>query len=117
LALRPLLKFALVNRPELSFPRFWGPYPRKEARKDALKAWCELDPDEALIVGIVDSLGRLVPYWASMPWYTPPLPATFLRSERWTDEPPPQVNAAREQKRQQGSAWIQSIMRDREGKM
>ena len=112
MALRPLLKFALVNRPELSFPRFWSVYPRKVAKKDAEKAWCELDPNEALIVEIIESLGWQAELIVDLQYF--PYAATWIRNERWTDEPPPQVNAAREQKRQQGSAWIQSIMRDRD---
>jgi hypothetical protein len=115
LALRPLLKFALVNRPEQTFPRFWSAYPKRVAKKDASKAWCELDPNEALIVEILTALEWQRELWVDLTYV--PYPASWLRDERWTDEPPPQVNAMREQKRQQGSAWIQSIMRDREGKM
>lgn len=79
----------MSNRPEETFPTVWAPYPRKESKKDALKAWCQLDPDESLIALILASLSWQVELWASRAdWYTPPLLATYLRSERWTDEKP-----------------------------
>jgi hypothetical protein len=86
---RPLLKFAAVNRPELTFPRFWEPYPRKEARKDALKAWCELDPNETLIADILAAVAWQAHLWVVIEHRQSkhiPLGATYLRGERWTDE-------------------------------
>ena len=89
LALRPLLKLVQKNCPEQTFAAVWQPYPRKESRKDALKAWCELDPDAVLIDMILSALEWQVVVWASRAdWYTPPLFGSYIRSERWTDEPP-----------------------------
>lgn len=106
------LRLVLSNKPEDTFPTVWQPYPRKESKKDALKAWCQLDPDEALIANILTALAWQVELWEQRSdWYTPPLLATYLRAERWTDEPP---KSLREEKRQQGRAWIQQVMADRE---
>lgn len=72
------------------FETFWRCYPRKASKKDALRAWNKLDPNEDLVQQIIEAViwqsqsddwlrdgGRYVPY-----------PATFLRGERWTDEKP-----------------------------
>lgn len=76
------------------FSRFWGHYPRRVAKADAWKAWQQLRPDAALVERMIAALvwqcqtddwiregGRYVPYAAS-----------WIRGERWTDEP---VNATR----------------------
>jgi hypothetical protein len=77
------------NRPELTFPRFWGPFPRKVAKKDAMKAWDELNPDETLIVVIVAALAWQTELIEDVKYF--PYPATWLRAERWTDEKPQAV--------------------------
>ena len=69
---------------------FWKEYPRKQGKKDALKAWLKIKPDEALAERIISALklqkqgagwqrdnGKFVPY-----------PATWLNGERWEDEAP-----------------------------
>lgn len=72
--------------PSISFDDFWKLYPRRVARKDAMKAWAQVPvidrPD------IIEALpyhkktedwrrdgGRYIPY-----------PASWLRAERWKDE-------------------------------
>lgn len=80
------------NTPEKSaepatFEDFWTLYPRKEARKEALKSWSrigEVDRLEA-VVALVD--WRRVWHARADYRYTP-LPATWLNGERWTDELP-----------------------------
>lgn len=68
-----------------SFARFWEVYPRRQARKDALKAWHQLDPDDVLVERIIDHILLRV---KSRQWRDGfiPLPATFIRGERWEDE-------------------------------
>lgn len=88
---RPLLKLVVANRPEQTFPQVWQPYPRKEAKKDALKAWVDLDPNQALVAEILAALE-----WQGYLWVeverrqqnTIPLFGTYIRGERWTDERP-----------------------------
>lgn len=76
--------FQPVERPD-SFSRFWEVYPRRQARKDALRAWAQLNPDDALVEQIIDHILLRV---KSRQWREGfiPLPATFIRGERWEDE-------------------------------
>lgn len=81
------------------FQQFYAAYPRKSARKDAEKAWQQIDGDAHL----ADILAALVwqcqqPSWkerdaAGVLRYVP-LPASYLRGERWTDECPPMLRVA-----------------------
>jgi hypothetical protein len=77
------------------FQDFWCLYPRRVARKDALKAWSRLSPAQQ-----VEAITALVIWrrvWAKKELDYVPYPATWLNGERWTDEPPPeftQSNAA-----------------------
>lgn len=70
------------------FEEFWLLYPRKEARKDAAKAWQQCVIDSAL-VDIFSSLVDWRRVWAGRTdsRYTP-LAASWLRGERWSDEIP-----------------------------
>ena len=69
------------------FARFWAAYPRREAKVDAYKAWRQKQPSPhtqelihaALTWQIVER------DWRTTPQYCP-LPAGYLRQERWTDE-------------------------------
>jgi hypothetical protein len=63
-----------------SFARVWAVYPRREARKDALKAWGQVD-------GILEALAWQIQSDSWQRGYVPYL-ATYLRGERWTDERP-----------------------------
>lgn len=71
--------------PDQGFARFWAAYPLKHAKKDARKAWAQLRPDAALVQRMCDHLALRV---KSRQWREGfiPLPATFLRGERWEDE-------------------------------
>ena len=70
----------------MSFDQFWSLYPRKMARKDALKAWGQMSPaDQALAL---QSLPVHIQYWAACETQREflPYPATWLRGERFHDE-------------------------------
>lgn len=69
-----------------SFDDFWCLYPKKMARKDAMKAWQQLSEADrmAAMVAIVD--WRRV--WMARDIQYAPHAATWLRGERWTDELP-----------------------------
>ena len=71
------------------FDRFWTAYPRKIAKGDARKAWQALAPDAALVDRILDALvwQTRQPDWLRDGGTWIPYPATYLRSERWEDEP------------------------------
>jgi hypothetical protein len=66
------------------FEAFWARYPRHEAKKDALRAWTQLRPDDAVIDQIMTNLR--VRSWPDQKRFIP-LPASYLRGYRWTDDP------------------------------
>lgn len=83
---------ALVTGAQLTyepatFADFWLLYPKREAKKDALKAWSRLTAAQqiAALVGLV--VWRRIWIERDEMQYVP-FPATWLRGERWEDEPP-----------------------------
>lgn len=70
------------------FDLFWDSYPRRQAKKDARKAWEQVDGDRHL-AEILSALGwqSKQDQWLKNGGQFVPLPATYLRGERWTDEP------------------------------
>ena len=69
------------------FAGFWAYYPQdgRKSKQDAIKAWDQLRPDDALIATIGRSLRRLKASEAWGPGRRIPYAATFLRGERWHD--------------------------------
>lgn len=67
--------------------RFWAFYPMRVAKKDARRAWAQLQPDAELVDRMVAALEWQAPLWERQ-GYGMPYPASWLRAERWTDEPP-----------------------------
>lgn len=69
------------------FEKFWSVYPRRVGKKDAVKVWKQIKPDEELISLIVQGVER----WKQSDQWTKdegrfvPYPATFLRGERWNE--------------------------------
>lgn len=89
----PFAQMRLVpnHRPEQTFTAAWTIYPRKEARKDGLKAWCDLNPDEALVAEILTAMTWQAHLWVVVEGRDRryiPLFGTYIRAERWTDEKP-----------------------------
>lgn len=79
-----------------AFDVFWNAYPKKEAKKDAAAVFAKLDPNPELLSVI---LAALATKSASFDWTKEkgkyiPLPATWLRAERWTDETPADTRTA-----------------------
>lgn len=70
------------------FADFWTAYPRRDARRDAVKAWESLRPDAQLLQCILESLTRFnrSEQWTKDGGRYVPLPATWLRGRRWEDE-------------------------------
>lgn len=69
------------------FDAFWESYPRKEARKDAIKAYRTLAPDVVLQAAMAVAIAnqKRGDQWTRGIY---PLPATWIRGERWTDIAP-----------------------------
>lgn len=68
------------------FQWFWSLYPRRDARLDAWKAWCQTRPNADTRNLILGALDWQIPKWAKDNFEYAPLPATYLRNQRWTDE-------------------------------
>jgi hypothetical protein len=71
------------------FDQFWQAYPKKRSKGDARRAWQKLQPSPALVQQILTALGWQVlqPQWTKDGGQFIPHPATWLRGERWDDEP------------------------------
>ena len=71
------------------FEAFWAAYPRKTAKGSARKAWEQLSPDAALVERMLDAVTwqRRQPQWLQQDGDFIPYPATWIRAERWDDEP------------------------------
>lgn len=74
---------------DAGFNRFWQAYPRRVSRLDALKAWTKLAPSPELVDLIMDALSwqKTTPQWTKADGAFVPHAASWLRGERWTDEP------------------------------
>lgn len=70
------------------FSDFWLLYPRRVAKKDALKAWARMTPNQQMAALTACVNWRRV--WANKDIDYLPYPATWLNGERWDDELPPE---------------------------
>lgn len=73
---------------ENHFNEFWLAYPRKDAKKDAWKAWGQLKPGNDLFVEIMAGLEKAKKSrdWIKDNGQFIPYAATWVRGERWKDE-------------------------------
>lgn len=83
----PKGKHQLVREDDPEFARFWAVYPWHTAKLAARKAWAQVQPSPELVDRIVTALAWQSALWARQGYGTP-YPATYLRGERWNDEPP-----------------------------
>jgi hypothetical protein len=79
-----LFEFIQKLHPD-SFQTFWESYPLRHAKKDARKAWMQLNPSDELVAQIVEHVTLRMKTRQWREGYIP-LPATFIRGERWEDE-------------------------------
>lgn len=79
---------SIYSDPEKTFVIFYGEYPKKKARDDALKAWKKLKPDEQVFNEVMEALKRFKssPDWVKENGKYVPYPASWIRGKRWTDE-------------------------------
>ena len=80
------LLFQLTQKLSQGFSAFWARYPVRKAKQDAEKAWNQKVTPE-IEEEIHKALDWQIPEWEALDWYTPPLPATYIRQERYTDQP------------------------------
>ncbi len=79
------------------FERWYTSYPKKEARADAERAWAKIDPDDALVTTMIETLAWQVPTknWTEANYTFIPYPASYLNGKRWRDtKPPPEMSSA-----------------------
>jgi hypothetical protein len=76
-----------VSAQERAFARWWEVWPRKEDKKDALKAWLRINPDEALAERMIEAV--VEQRIEQREYRYRPLPATWLNKERWNNPAPP----------------------------
>jgi hypothetical protein len=71
-----------------SFDSFWKEYPKKEAKKDAVKAWNKIKLTDDLLINIMDGLKKAIKStnWVKQGGQFIPNAATWLNGERWNDE-------------------------------
>lgn len=83
----------MVDENDPQFARFWDAYPKRVAKKEARKAWADLDPEPELVDAIITALAWQVPTrrWDTEKRDYAPYPASWLNGARWEDEQPPQV--------------------------
>jgi hypothetical protein len=72
---------------EEDFDKFWAIYPRKDAKKDAEKAWEQTTRNRPGIDALIPILIRKISEneWTKDRMTFIPLPATWLRGHRWED--------------------------------
>jgi len=72
------------------FAEFWEVYPRKVAKRRAIKAWLKLSPDSKTQAAIIEAVNRqsTSKKWREENGQYIPHPATWLNDGRWEDEEP-----------------------------
>jgi hypothetical protein len=70
------------------FDEFWQRYPKRQSKKDAKKAWEQVKA-AAHLDEILTALAWQCqqPDWLKDSGQFVPLPSSYLRAERWDDEP------------------------------
>jgi hypothetical protein len=71
-----------------SFHIFWGAYPKKVGKPKAEKSWWKINPDQELMVTILEKIEvyKQTSQWKKDNGEFIPHPATWLNQERWNDE-------------------------------
>jgi hypothetical protein len=92
----PLTPQGERNAYPADFEAFWSQYPKKEAKKAAMKAWVKLKPSPELVDEMMAVLAkqRASPDWNKDDGRFVPQPATWINGERWTDAQTVEVNPA-----------------------
>jgi hypothetical protein len=89
------LLFQLTQKLTQGFQALWVRYPNKSAKKDAEKAYGQVVTTPEIDAEVHEALDWQIPHWETMEWYHPPYLATYLRKQRFKDEPPPTKTPSR----------------------
>ena len=71
-----------------AFDLFWKTYPRKVAKKDAIRAWSRIAPKFYPVIMVALDRHKNLTAWKSKGGLFIPYAATWLNGERWEDEIP-----------------------------
>lgn len=71
---------------QLSFEDFWKMFPKRVARKDAMKAWAKVSPREYPKIIRAIEQQKMCDDWTDQGGKFIPYPASWLNGERWYDE-------------------------------
>lgn len=79
----------MVAEDDPQFQRFWDAFPRRCSKKDARIAWHKINPTAATVDKMIATLAWQCqqPSWGQDGGRFVPYPASWLRAERWDDEP------------------------------
>lgn len=83
-----MVKCQMMSESDPAWVWFWEIFPWRISKLDARKAAAQVGLNLALMERIAQALGWQRRLWAEQGFGTP-YPATYLRNQRWTDEPPP----------------------------
>jgi hypothetical protein len=107
-------QYTLIPEDDPEWVRFWNAYPKRVAKKEARKAWAELNPSSAVVDQMIATLAwqSRTPAWTKQNRAFAPYPASWIRAERWTDEPcQPPPTTTRAPAHRPSAEWL--AMRDR----
>lgn len=99
------LLFSLSQKLVLGFQALWGRYPNKSGKKDAEKAYGQVVKSPEIEAEIHQALDWQIPHWETLDWYHPPYLATYLRKERFRDDPPPEKKPTPNRTIEEMPAW------------
>lgn len=79
-----------LEREKQGFDEFWAECPRHEAKADALKAWIQTARVRPPLLVLLKALRNAIAAndWTPARRLVTPLPASWLRGQRWDDEFP-----------------------------
>lgn len=88
-------QYVMVPEDDPGWMRFWSKYPKAVAKKEARKAWAQLQPDAVTVDAMLTTLEWQVPLnqWDGANYQWAPYPASWLRGRRWEDRQPPQAKS------------------------
>lgn len=78
----------MVKSEPIGFQEFWDLYPRKEKKVDARKAWMSVTVQSSIQIPVlIEALKNQLEWnFHGRAYQYIPLPASWLRGERWNDE-------------------------------
>lgn len=76
----------VIDSPKVGFEDFWRAYPRRVAKKDALKAWQKISAEHHGRIMQAIEANKRSEQWKKDGGQFIPYPATWLNGERWEDE-------------------------------